>query len=103
MTEVIIEVTDRDICLIADEHAGDSTICAVCSANVCNLINILEHEQEHHRLEYLRWSVNSGHSEVTARSDAECMDRFGAITDMVTIAFNALAESYPQHVKVTVR
>ena len=103
MTEVKIKTTDTTIDIAADNHAGQKVICAVCSATVCNLINILEKEQDDRHLEYLRWDVSSGHSRIEAKTLPEFITRFEAIVDTVVIAFKSLAEHYPEHIKVSIR
>ena len=100
MTDINIVSTDTGIELTADNHAGNKVICAVCSANCCNLINILEKELDDGHLDYLRWDVRDGYCRIEAETIPKHKERFKAIVDTVMIGFNALAENYPKHIKV---
>ena len=103
MTTIDIVRTDDAIELTASDHAGNKVMCAVCSANVCNLINICEKELNEHRLDYLRWDVSSGFSRVEAKCFPEFKERFNAICDMVIVAFDSLAEKYSDNFRITIR
>lgn len=103
MTDVDIITTYSGIELTANNHAGNRVICAVCSANICNMINALEKELDDDHLEYLRWDVEKGYSRVEAKVKPEHHDRFEGICEVITIGFKALAAEYPKQVQVTVR
>lgn len=103
MTTVDIKTTDTAIELTASEHAGNKILCAVCSANVCNLINICEKYLNDGYLESLRWDVRDGYSRVEARVYPEYKERFHAICDMVIVGFDALAEQYSDNIRLTNR
>ena len=101
MTDIRLRFTETDLLLEADEHAGDKIICAVASDNVCNLINILRHDK--YKLITFEWNADSGHTRVYAEVKPEYKERFIAIEDMIRIAFDALAERYPDYIKVSHR
>lgn len=102
MTEIKLQIDPLHLRLDANRHAGDRIICMACSVTVSNLINILENEEEHLRLQALNWRVGDGYCEIEATAYPMNKERFEAIQDYVRISLEALAEDHKEHIKLDV-